>query len=802
MAYEFKKITEVDTLDSTPDNAHFFAEVDGAVRRIPKEFVSGGAGGGNVTTPDFAQNNEFASDFIKNRTHYSYGYENENEVSVTFDSSILDNFYNFIIQSGVYYVRLSEIPIDIDAIAGREYSYYSFEDETIHTATFLKEDFIPLNEITENYFPRVDGWIYTGDYGELLSIKDEMSSEGITMTPGLWVLYFDGIQAFDGQFTEISFVEREERVKHIDAKYIPRSIAKYSDLRLENLNDITVPHVLYGWYADDDYSTKVDLPALEEEPSNPMEAISSLVRITSSCDSDDIENVIDYGYLTGSMYEEGVRVPMSAKKIEADDLESPIEGVYVLQNALYFVTIDSFDLAEGVTLTKGVWCPNFNDMNNHPDNPGFMYIDSFNIVTAQSLIPSEMIDESIARVYDIEKAVYSIGTYMGLVMEEIGSGFQSMPHDEVGDEICSEEITTRSLEENGFAPIVCGDIISLVEDELQIGEWYKVTFQGDEYILQCKADPRDNNNYGWRYLGNIYMHILQSWQANNNDSEAEVITQLETLGIQDTEEPFCISTNHSVFVSGDYEFNTEAVGTYSVIVSPIIVHTLLDRHIPDTVLRKGDDVYYPDNIIYGVYQDQTYETTVAMAGGVAPYLAKVSDNIVSKEEIAGKTFRMTSGNQSQALILPSSQIQDIEGTENYIVAGGLLVVIKSGTYDITEGVTLTTGVWMPYGVSESDGMNFDSLEIYTPGKLISEDVLPNTVALLSDIPEAIPVPATATVGQMIVVKAVDESGKPTEWEAVDTPKAIAVADAAGETVTAAEYNALLAALRDAGLIAI
>lgn len=35
---------------------------------------------------------------------------------------------------------------------------------------------------------------------------------------------------------------------------------------------------------------------------------------------------------------------------------------------------------------------------------------------------------------------------------------------------------------------------------------------------------------------------------------------------------------------------------------------------------------------------------------------------------------------------------------------------------------------------------------------------------------AIPVPSTATVGQTIRVSAVDESGKPTEWEAVDFPE--------------------------------
>jgi hypothetical protein len=41
---------------------------------------------------------------------------------------------------------------------------------------------------------------------------------------------------------------------------------------------------------------------------------------------------------------------------------------------------------------------------------------------------------------------------------------------------------------------------------------------------------------------------------------------------------------------------------------------------------------------------------------------------------------------------------------------------------------------------------------------------------LHKIPESIPVPETAEVGQTIVVKAVDENGKPTEWEGADVEK--------------------------------
>lgn len=64
---------------------------------------------------------------------------------------------------------------------------------------------------------------------------------------------------------------------------------------------------------------------------------------------------------------------------------------------------------------------------------------------------------------------------------------------------------------------------------------------------------------------------------------------------------------------------------------------------------------------------------------------------------------------------------------------------------------------------------------------------------LSDIPAvtasdigAIPVPTTAEVGQTVVVKAVDENGKPTEWEPVTLPKQVQ-ADWNQNDSTAADY---------------
>ena len=57
--------------------------------------------------------------------------------------------------------------------------------------------------------------------------------------------------------------------------------------------------------------------------------------------------------------------------------------------------------------------------------------------------------------------------------------------------------------------------------------------------------------------------------------------------------------------------------------------------------------------------------------------------------------------------------------------------------------------------------------------------------------DAIPTPTTAQVGQLLSVKAVDENGKPTEWEVVDMPSGSATSTNGFELVdrtTGAYYN--------------
>jgi hypothetical protein len=67
--------------------------------------------------------------------------------------------------------------------------------------------------------------------------------------------------------------------------------------------------------------------------------------------------------------------------------------------------------------------------------------------------------------------------------------------------------------------------------------------------------------------------------------------------------------------------------------------------------------------------------------------------------------------------------------------------------------------WVKFEDIFADDSNYDRLVIHTYGDAY-EGYEPT---------EYIPVPDTAAVGQTIVVKAVDENGKPTEWEAVNFP---------------------------------
>lgn len=100
---------------------------------------------------------------------------------------------------------------------------------------------------------------------------------------------------------------------------------------------------------------------------------------------------------------------------------------------------------------------------------------------------------------------------------------------------------------------------------------------------------------------------------------------------------------------------------------------------------------------------------------------------------------------------------NIDGYHAVVIIGADTLTRKLAVLDsavTAEGAVLT---WVKFEDIFTDAADGDRLVVHTFGEGF-EGYEP---------PEYVPVPETASVGQTIVVKAVDDAGKPTEWEAVD-----------------------------------
>lgn len=103
---------------------------------------------------------------------------------------------------------------------------------------------------------------------------------------------------------------------------------------------------------------------------------------------------------------------------------------------------------------------------------------------------------------------------------------------------------------------------------------------------------------------------------------------------------------------------------------------------------------------------------------------------------------------------------------------------QSWSYSVTDG----TNEYVVYAYA-SNNNGSDTIQVITMGgsplpatisfsvenalHKLDDKFIPDSIARVTDIPDAMLTPTSAQVGQTIIVKSVDENGKPTEWEAVD-----------------------------------
>jgi len=269
-----------------------------------------------------------------------------------------------------------------------------------------------------------------------------------------------------------------------------------------------------------------------------------------------------------------------------------------------------------------------------------------------------------------------------------------------------------------------------MDDALQIGEVYRVNWNGTDY--ECTAVDVD----GTRVLGD----------ASGYDNRCPATGEPFGIIVFTEEQAAELGLCFMVLVNdGSEEVSitiTEPVG---------LVHKLDSKFLPDfgINLSNGKGI----NSVCGLYSTIPYGTKGSFA--------------IGNGTTAGADYSFAAGEGT----LTMSENQVVIGRYNPHAGGGYKnpFVIGGGTSD-SDRKTIFTVDW--------DGNVTASGEVTAAGKkLVTQSELKTA------IDGAIPSPSVATVGQTIAVKAVDESGKPTEWEAVSMYTAAEIDAALGAYIT-------------------
>ena len=184
--------------------------------------------------------------------------------------------------------------------------------------------------------------------------------------------------------------------------------------------------------------------------------------------------------------------------------------------------------------------------------------------------------------------------------------------------------------------------------------------------------------------------------------------------------------------------------------------------------RKTDKTFGDETVYYEWNEETEYNEVLPAPAGldqIANQFAKISDDAPKADFFVGKYFRGTINGEKQTLQITEDVVYPVSDLV-YIVADVIFVVSGEETVE-GIGVTFTKGIWVLDDFKEDASLRVDTWQILDPATLIDEKYIPDTIARTADV---IVAPAAASVGQVLAVKAIDEKGRPTEWEAVDMAK--------------------------------
>lgn len=209
--------------------------------------------------------------------------------------------------------------------------------------------------------------------------------------------------------------------------------------------------------------------------------------------------------------------------------------------------------------------------------------------------------------------------------------------------------------------------------------------------------------------------------------------------------------NNGTLTKGIWTVDFSQLGAPFVRVSITIngsLKTIEDKFIPDTIARIKDVESMLGQVVYVEWDvNNEYEIAPDPAGDA---LVKLSDEVPNSADLIGASmsiiYEMDGEIKTETADFPPDYITT---TDYGYVLGSVenpafyFITVESA---VVAETTLTRGIWT---------QNLAKVQGYLNFKIYKNPVIPKIF--------------TAQVGQTIVVKAVDENGRPVEWEAVDLP---------------------------------
>ena len=197
-----------------------------------------------------------------------------------------------------------------------------------------------------------------------------------------------------------------------------------------------------------------------------------------------------------------------------------------------------------------------------------------------------------------------------------------------------------------------------------------------------------------------------------------------------------------------------------------------DSLLSNNIARKEDLPCYDEIFYYEWNEDTEYETSVdAPANDTYSKMVKISNDAPDSSFFLGKTLSMCylyDGKENRRDVTLSEELlaEALEGITYSLGDTAIVVMADSFTFD--NGVTLTKGIWSMSEYLEDSSMRGLWWKVYDPAKTIEEKYLPDTVVKSSDLQgKTLINPEIASVGQLMMVEEIDESGAPIKWRAVD-----------------------------------